>query len=185
MNDNGYAKCQRAYDNFSPEYFKGHPLIESCSECGHEESEEDVDADLNCCVECGCYICDKCSKDMGPLLCETCVEGWADDLDAEFMDSLDSIKSRYADVLDMVAVELMKVEKVHPEWPLDPLHAIGILQEEVGELTKDVLQMVYEPEKTSMNNINAEAVQVGAMAFRFLLATGTYEFKESKQITIL
>lgn len=62
-----------------------------------------------------------------------------------------------------------------PTWPTDPLHALAVLGEEFGELTKAVLQSVYEPHKSSMADVREEAVQTAAMALRFLASLDRYE----------
>jgi hypothetical protein len=70
-----------------------------------------------------------------------------------------------------------------PTWPTDPLHALAVLGEEVGELNKAVLQTVYEPHKSPSGvvAVKREAVQVAAMALRFLASIEAYEFSECKQ----
>ena len=72
------------------------------------------------------------------------------------------------------------VEKF-PTWPTDPLHALAVLGEEYGELNKAVLQYTYEPHKTSLKEIETEAVQTAAMALRFLISLNTYQYKKSEQ----
>lgn len=84
-------------------------------------------------------------------------------------------------VLDEVTLELGRATGKFPQYPTDPLHAIAILQEEVGELTKAVLQATYEPEKGSRAHIKEEALQVAAMAIRFLLSTDEYIHQKSEQ----
>lgn len=84
-------------------------------------------------------------------------------------------------VLDAVREELKRAQTKFPTWPTDPLHAMAILQEEAGELQQSVLQRVYEPEKTTVFFVRSEAVQVAAMAVRFLLSLDKYEFKPSTQ----
>ena len=51
-------------------------------------------------------------------------------------------------LLDVIA-ELGKALRKFPTWPTDPLHALAVLGEEYGELNKAMLQLVYEPHKTS------------------------------------
>ena len=41
-----------------------------------------------------------------------------------------------------------------------------MLGEEFGELTKDILQLTYEPHKTSRESVRKEAIQTAAMALR-------------------
>lgn len=55
-----------------------------------------------------------------------------------------------------------------PTWPTDPLHAVAVLGEEFGELTKALLQTVYEPHKVKEGELKMGTVQTAAMALRFL-----------------
>lgn len=72
-----------------------------------------------------------------------------------------------SDVFD----ELRSAESKFPGFPVDALHAMAVLQEEVGELQKAILQRVYDgPEKSTEQDVRAEAVQVAAMALRFLFS---------------
>lgn len=78
--------------------------------------------------------------------------------------------------------ELRSAMVKHPRWPTDPLHALSVLQEEVGELAKDVLQRQYEPDKgILLSDVEAEAIQCAAMCLRFLLSLHRYEFHPGPQ----
>ena len=55
--------------------------------------------------------------------------------------------------------------------------ALAVLGEEFGELTKDVLQMTYEPGKTNAENVRKEAIQTAAMALRFVASLDAYIYK--------
>lgn len=90
-------------------------------------------------------------------------------------------KERPADVLMAVHHELSKALAKFPTWPTDPLHALAVLGEEFGELTKDVLQMTYEPGKTSAENVRKEAIQTAAMALRFVASLDAYIYKAGEQ----
>lgn len=68
-----------------------------------------------------------------------------------------------------------------PSWPTDPLHALAILNEEVGELQKAVLQEVYEPEKNSAGAVRKEALQSAAMILRFIESLDSYIYSGSAQ----
>ena len=83
--------------------------------------------------------------------------------------------------MDEVLKELARATRKYPTWPTDPLHALAVLGEEFGELTKAVLQHTYEPDKASLADVREEAVQTAAMALRFLLSLERYEYKESMQ----
>ena len=77
------------------------------------------------------------------------------------------LKVKIADILECFVTEMKRAEKKHPGWPTDPIHAAAILQEEAGELAQAANQFVYEVEEKSF--MKEEAIQVGAMALRFLL----------------
>lgn len=86
-----------------------------------------------------------------------------------------------SDVLTAVYSELKRAIEKFPTWPTDPLHAIAVLGEEFGELTKDVLQMSYEPGKTNAENVRKEAIQTAAMALRFVASLDAYIYKAGEQ----
>ena len=77
--------------------------------------------------------------------------------------------------LALIARELIRAQQKHPGWPNDPVHAAAVVAEEAGELVQACLDMTYgvppghprhfEIEDAAFN----EAVQVGAMAVRFML----------------
>src|SRR5262245_39329369 len=56
---------------------------------------------------------------------------------------------QYAPILE----EVMRAVAKFPTWPTDPLHALAVLGEEFGELTKEMLQLTYEPHKTSIDEV--------------------------------
>jgi hypothetical protein len=69
-----------------------------------------------------------------------------------------------------------------PTWPTDPQHALNVLGEEFGELTKEVVQLTYEPEKDStFESFKKEAYQTEAMAIRFCLSLDKYKFVPGEQ----
>jgi len=70
-----------------------------------------------------------------------------------------------------------------PTWPTDPQHAVGVLNEEVGELNQAVLQAVYEPKADSLLRVREGALLPTAMALRFLesLASNQYSFLACQQ----
>ena len=75
---------------------------------------------------------------------------------------MDNLPPVFREVLD----EAARASKKFPSWPTDPLHALAVLGEEFGELTKEALQLTYEPHKTTKENFRKEAIQCAAMAFR-------------------
>ena len=80
-----------------------------------------------------------------------------------------------------VLQELERAMRKFPTWPTDPLHALAVLGEEFGELTKDVLQLTYEPHKTNAANVRKEALQTAAMALRFAASLDAYEYRPGIQ----
>lgn len=89
-------------------------------------------------------------------------------------------KSKDASVSAVLA-EVDRAVAKFPTWPTDPLHALGVLHEEVGELSKAVLQQVYEPWKNKAADVRDEAVQAAAMALRFAASLDTYVYSKSEQ----
>lgn len=85
------------------------------------------------------------------------------------------------DIIDEVINEVGRATKKFPTWPTRALDAIAVLNEEVGELNKDILQMTYEPHKTSKENIREEAIQSAAMAIRFLMSLDQYDYTPGEQ----
>lgn len=83
-------------------------------------------------------------------------------------------------LLEVVA-ELGKALRKFPTWPTDPLHALAVLGEEYGELNKAMLQLVYEPHKTSAAEVRTEAIQTAAMALRLLVSLNAYEYRRAAQ----
>lgn len=80
-----------------------------------------------------------------------------------------------------VMTELARATAKFPTWPTDPLHAVAVIGEESGELTRAVLQAVYEPHKSTPADVREEAVQTAAMALRFLGSMERYEFQGCAQ----
>lgn len=69
-------------------------------------------------------------------------------------------------IIKAITDELSEAEKQHPDWPLDPLHQIAIVNEESGEATQAALQYVYE--NGPYENIKNELIQTAAMCIRMI-----------------
>jgi len=81
-----------------------------------------------------------------------------------------------------VSEELARAVQKFPMWPTDPLHALAILGEEFGELTKAVLQYTYESHKgVTRGDIRTEAIQTAAMALRFAMSLNSYVYAQHDQ----
>lgn len=85
--------------------------------------------------------------------------------------------------LDTIRREVERATAKFPTWPDDPLHAVAVVGEEAGELTKAVLQAVYEPHKSGPVEAFDEAVQTAAMAVRFIMSHGRYRWAGGPQHT--
>lgn len=79
-----------------------------------------------------------------------------------------------------IAAEVERAMRKFPTWPTDPLHALAVLGEEFGELTKAMLQLTYEPHKTSSDEVRTEAIQTAAMALRLLASLDVYVYRPSE-----
>ena len=75
-------------------------------------------------------------------------------------------------LLDAILNELERAENKFPIWPADIVHAWAIVSEESGELIRACLDREYanggESDAQLLDECQKEAVQTGAMAFRFL-----------------
>lgn len=89
--------------------------------------------------------------------------------------------SRVLRLMYEVIEEVERASNKFPDYPTDPLHAVVILGEEFGELSKAVLQNTYETHKTNKEEVRSEAIQTAAMALRFLMSLDEFEYIESKQ----
>lgn len=76
-----------------------------------------------------------------------------------------------------VLLEVKRATEKFPTWPTDPLHALAVLGEEFGELTKAILQHTYEPHKSTMDDVHEEAIQTAAMALRLVASLDDYQYK--------
>ena len=83
------------------------------------------------------------------------------------------------DIVDEVMAELRRAAGKFPDWPTDPLHALAVLGEEYGELNKAMLQLVYEPHKSSPADVREEAIQTAAMALRLAISLDRYEYRRA------
>ena len=75
--------------------------------------------------------------------------------------------------LQIILDELKKAKKKWPYWLDDPVHAAGVLNEEAGELMQACLDFSYS--QGSIDQMQLEAAQVGAMAIRFLEGLEKYK----------
>jgi hypothetical protein len=82
-----------------------------------------------------------------------------------------------------VVAEVERATAKFPMWPDDPMHALAVLGEEYGELRKEMLQLTYEPHKTSSDAVRKEAEHTAAMAIRLLMSLDTYDYRRSPQHT--
>lgn len=95
-------------------------------------------------------------------------------------EAISLVRQRVA-VLEPVLAELDRATTKFPTWPNDPLHALAILGEEFGELTKALLQLMYEPHNSHPSEARAEAIQTAAMALRLLISLDRYEYRRGEQ----
>lgn len=84
-------------------------------------------------------------------------------------------------IVEEIIKEVSSATTKFPTWPTDPLHALAVLGEEYGELTKAALQLTYEPHKTSAEEVRKEAIQTAAMAVRFAMSLDIYRYQKTQQ----
>lgn len=98
-------------------------------------------------------------------------------------DKANRLTELIAEAQELVAEELEKAILKFPTWPTDPLHAVAVVNEEIGELNKAILQYVYEPHKADGDEVRKEAIQAAAMTLRFLISLDqlAYVYNQSAQ----
>ena len=79
-----------------------------------------------------------------------------------------STATEHQEVATQFIKELRQAERFYPNWPIDVIHRQAILAEEVGELTRTCLD--FEGYQGDLEDVRKEVIQVGAMAFRFLIS---------------
>lgn len=90
------------------------------------------------------------------------------------------MKTSTSEIIADIEKELDAACRKFPSWPADPLHALAVLGEEYGELVRAALQRTYD-RNVSAADVRAEAIQVAAMAIRFIRAMPHYDFAASEQ----
>lgn len=101
--------------------------------------------------------------------------------ETESLESKYGLKIVSVPIFNTIIDELQRATVKFPTWPTDPLHALAVLGEEYGELTKEMLQMVYEPHKSSKEKVRLEAIQCAAMALRLAMSLDTYQYTRGPQ----
>lgn len=89
------------------------------------------------------------------------------------------MKITKADSLELIINELKRAEELHPWWPEDILHAVAIVNEEAGEVTKAAFDFVYS--NGPLYEVQDELVQTAAMCIRMLLHIGKY-YQQEREI---
>lgn len=84
-------------------------------------------------------------------------------------------------IIDAIVSEMARAQEKFPEWPTDPVHAAAILGEEFGELQQAILEVMYEPSKSTRDHVRTEAIQTAAMTLRFLLSLHKYDYTPASQ----
>ena len=76
--------------------------------------------------------------------------------------------------------ELERAETIHPNFPTNEFEALAVWHEEVGEVTKALLDAKHKG--SSREDIKTEAIQAIAMGFRFLKNLREAEFATDKPL---
>ena len=115
-----------------------------------------------------------------PYLHET-LERMARDVHAACLAAEQDVRALDVYTYEPIRAELAKAIIKFPTWPTDPLHAVAVVGEEFGELTKAILQHTYEPHKSTLADVREEAIQCAAMTVRFIASLDLYIYERGKQ----
>ena len=81
-------------------------------------------------------------------------------------------------LLNDIDKEMQAAIKKFPTWPSSMLDAFAIVQEEIGEAQKDILQLHYEPIKhKTCETIRIECIQSICMLLRFIKSLDNNQYK--------
>jgi hypothetical protein len=94
----------------------------------------------------------------------------------EILDLSEALDQNELNAIRDIIIEYNRACEKHVAWPSDLIHAGAIVAEEAGELTRATLQVTYEDGNKTMPNM--EAIQVGAMAIRFISNSPYYSNKQ-------
>jgi hypothetical protein len=129
------------------------------------------------CKKCGVTVAENKQKYCGDGSDKDNPHRW----ESEESNGITESSTRFRGVLGIVSAEVNWAMNSYPTWPTDPLHALAVLGEEFGELTKAMLQMTYQPHKTTPREVRDEAYQTAAMAIRLAMSLDRYQYKPSEQ----
>lgn len=87
---------------------------------------------------------------------------------------------KFNKIFEKIIDEYEKAKEKFPAWTNDPIHAAGILNEEAGEVMKATLKFTYEDD--SLEEIEKELYQTGAMVIRSLLNLNDYKRIKQKDL---
>ena len=118
-----------------------------------------------------------CENEDCPVDCSSDARATQEDAETRW----NTRQSPKAMIAELLLDEVRKATEKFPIWPTDPLHAVAILNEEVGELNQAILQSIYEPKKSGPIDVSGEAIQAGAMVVRFIMSLDKYNYSCSLQ----
>lgn len=107
--------------------------------------------------------------------------GYGTPIGAALLEALKEASANPNHMIEAIRCEFEAATVKFPTWPTDPLHALAILGEEFGELTKSMLQLTYEPHKATREKVKEEAIQTAAMALRLSMSLDCYQYRQSGQ----
>ena len=76
----------------------------------------------------------------------------------------------YEQAAQLALAEIQRAKEKWPDWPMDPVHAAGVVAEESGELLRAAMEYYYDdgPHAAMLT----EAIHTAATALRFIASTG-------------
>lgn len=80
------------------------------------------------------------------------------------------------EIFEEIIKELAAAVEKWPGWPSDPIHALAVVQKEVGQCQKEILHCCYGSPESDVGTVRREAIQMAAMAIRFLRSLPAYQF---------
>lgn len=104
------------------------------------------------------------------------------EVESELQNTASEVDHRTTQVIQGILDEHRKACAKFPNWQTDPIHALAVIQEELGELTQAILDTVYGGSHGGVDNIRSEAQQAGVMIIRFLENMDKYKYTQGARV---
>ena len=114
----------------------------------------------------GCYVA-RNGRDISLLMENPTLPGLFEEIPVNLMNgNFGALSMKIEIALAQIFSEVERAEKLHPDWPTNPIHQAAIVTEEAGELLQASLN--HNEHRGSKKAMITEAIHTAASVIRFL-----------------